>query len=159
MDNSKKHYIGFVFLFIFIIFYYSFSIITFNIVNFASVFVGCLFLVIYISMLIFMVIYFQKNDLLLESKILCVLCFTLTNPYFLSLIYYLLILLFESTNIMETIDKIFEMLVYPFNVFYTAIPWIIMIISPIIPLISLIILSAKRKKQSKTDKTEDGSVS
>lgn len=155
--SSGKHVIGYSLLIILIAFYYLFGFIALNIIGFTSIITECVFLVVYAGMLIFLSWYYKKYDLFSERVILNIFCFTLANPYFLSLVYYPFFAMFQATSYLDGIDKFLDKLFYPLNIFYTDISWVIIIISPIIPLISLIKIRKQRKQQNNIEINDDNS--
>lgn len=156
-DSSRKHITGYALLIILIAFYYLFSFIVFDILDFLALLTEGIFLVVYVGLLIFLSWYYKKNDLFSECVILNVFCFTLANPYFLSLVYYPIFATLQDSSCFVNIEKFFNVLAYPLNVFYTNIPLIVFIISPIIPLISFIKIRKQRKQKSNIEINDDNS--
>lgn len=154
-DSSRKHIIGYALLIILIAFYYLFSFIVFDILDFLALLTEGVFLVVYVGLLIFLSWYYKKNDLFSECVMLNIFCFTLANPYFLPVVYYPIFATLKDSAYFVNIDKFFNALAYPLNVFYTNIPLIVFIISPIIPLISFIKIRKQRKRKNNIEINDD----
>ena len=144
-DTKKKHFIGFILLFVLGVFYFSFSKVVFYFVNESSLLIECLFLIPYICLLLFLAFYFRKNKLTPEKIILLILCFTIANPYFIRLVYYPVFVLFEGSYYLSTVDNFFEVFYYPFDIFYNDIPMVIMILTPLVSLLSFVRTKKKEK--------------
>ena len=157
LENSKKHVIGYSLLIILIAFYYLFSFVVFDILDFLALLTEGIFLVVYVGLLIFLSWYYQKNDLFSECVILNIFCLTLANPYFLSFVYYPIFATLQDSSCFANIEEFFNVLAYPLNVFYTNIPLIVFIISPIIPLISFIKIRKQRKQKNNIEINDDNS--
>lgn len=144
--NKRKHIGGMLLLLIFIAYFYSFSPIVFHYVNESSPLLECLFLLILVGLLVLLIMYYHKNKLLAESVMLSIFCLTFANPLFFSLLYFFFEATFNGTETLVTISNVLDVFGFPFNIFYTMVPQIIMLIVPIIPVVSLIVMVIKKIK-------------
>lgn len=145
--NKRKHIGGMILLLIFIAYFYSFSPIVFHYVNESSPLFECLFLLIFVGLQVLLAIYYQKNKLFAESVILSIFCLTFANPLFFSLLYFFFEGTFSGTETLVTISNVLDVFGFPFNIFYTMVPQIIMLIVPIIPVVFLIVMVIKKDKR------------
>ena len=144
MIAKEKHFIGFGLFSILLIFFYSFKLIVFSIVNESSVLIEFIFLAIYLFMLVLLSIFYLKNRLVIENIILFIFSLVFANPFVLGLFYYPVFIVFDGTSTMELLDKCLYLFTYPFDIFCSNAIYLIEL-APIIPLIYFIKIFANKK--------------
>ena len=143
MEKPKKHFIGIGLFLILLMFFYTYSLIVFSIYNESSILIECIFLSIYLCLLIALTMLYVKNNLILEYVLLLLFSLVFANPFTLGLIYYPIFVAFEGTSTLEVIDKYFHVLTYPFDLFYDYGSFFMMFFS-VIPLTSLVSMLKKK---------------
>lgn len=76
-----------------------------------------------------------------EYIILNVFCLSFANLHFWQILFILSELLFDNEEIISLNNTIFNLLLQPFNIFYTDFAYFLISISPYLPLTFLIILA------------------
>lgn len=138
----NKHFVGAGILFAIIIFFYLFNFVVFKFCNDSSVIFEYSFLIPYLVLLIFASVFFIKeNKMTVEYIILNVFCLSFANLHFWQILFILSELLFDNEEIISLNNTIFNLLLQPFNIFYTDFAYFLISISPYLPLTFLIILA------------------